>query len=139
MSLNVYLNFEGNSREAIQTYAKIFRVPVPEIMRFGDVPPAPGMPPTPPEVMDLVMHCQLDYAGSCIMFSDTFPGMTLNQGNNVQLLLGLKDLDELSRVFNELAAEGTITMPLQETFWTKAYGALIDKFGIHWQVNFEAE
>lgn len=139
MALNVYLNFEGNTREAIQTYAEIFRIPVPEIMTFADAPPNPDMPPLPPEAASLVMHCQMDYAGSCIMFSDTFPGMQLIKGNHMQLMLSLKNPDEVKRIFNELAAEGTITMPLQETFWSKAYGALVDKFGIHWQLNCDAE
>lgn len=139
MAINVYLNFEGNSEEVIKTYARIFNIPEPQMMRFGDVPPAPDMPPTPPEVAEKIMHCQLDFADSCIMFSDTWPGMPLQKGNNVQLMLGLKNLEELTRIYNELAKEGQVTMPLQETFWTKAYGALIDKFGIHWQLNYEGE
>lgn len=139
MALNVYLNFEGNTREVIQTYASIFGIPEPQIMTFGEAPPNPEMPPLPPEAAHLVMHCQMDYAGSCIMFSDTFSGMPLVKGNNMQLMLSLKAEDEVRRIFNALAAEGTITMPLQETFWSKAYGALVDKFGIHWQLNCDTE
>jgi PhnB protein len=30
-------------------------------------------------------------------------------------------------------------MPLQETFWSPAYGQITDKFGIEWQVSTEGK
>jgi len=37
-------------------------------------------------------------------------------------------------IFDELAQNGRIAMPLQETVWASRYGALVDKFGIAWTV-----
>jgi PhnB protein len=30
-------------------------------------------------------------------------------------------------------------MELQETFWSKCYGSLKDKFGIEWQLSYDNE
>ena len=42
---------------------------------------------------------------------------------------------EAERVFRALADNGTVTMPLQETFWAKRCGMCTDRFGIPWMVN----
>jgi PhnB protein len=34
-----------------------------------------------------------------------------------------------------LTENGTVTMPLQETFWAARFGMLIDPFGIPWMIN----
>jgi PhnB protein len=38
-------------------------------------------------------------------------------------------------VFNALADGGTVTMPLEKTFWAKSFGMLIDRFGTPWMIN----
>jgi uncharacterized glyoxalase superfamily protein PhnB len=47
----------------------------------------------------------------------------------------LKVRDDAERIFKELADGGTVRMPLQETFWAKRFGMLIDRFGTPWMVN----
>jgi PhnB protein len=42
------------------------------------------------------------------------------------------------RIFNELAAGGTVEMPFQETFWAAGFGMTVDRFGIPWMVNCDA-
>jgi PhnB protein len=71
------------------------------------------------------------------MFSDVFPGMPFVEGNNITLALVNKNIEELTSIFNQLKDGGTVVMDLQETFWSKLYGQVTDKFGIHWQVNYE--
>ena len=38
-------------------------------------------------------------------------------------------------MFNALAAGGTVKIPLQKTFWSSAYGLVVDRFGIPWEVS----
>ncbi len=42
---------------------------------------------------------------------------------------------EAERVFEALAVNGEVTMPLAETFWAPRFGMLIDQFGIPWMIN----
>lgn len=136
MSVDVYLNFNGNCREAVEFYAEVFATEKPHIMTFGENPPNPDYP-LPEEAKNLVMHTRLNIDGSNVMFSDTFPGMPFIEGNNVTLALISKDIDFLTSVFNQLKEGGKVGMELQETFWSKLYGQVTDKFGIHWQINFD--
>jgi PhnB protein len=48
-------------------------------------------------------------------------------------------MDEIKQWFGRLKERGSITMELQETFWSKCYGSLTDKFGINWQLSHEEE
>ncbi|MBT2688501.1 VOC family protein [Bacillus sp. ISL-47] len=138
MAVNAYLNFNGNTREAVEFYAEVFETEKPEIMTFGDSPPNPEYP-LPEEAKNLVMHTRLNICGSNVMFSDTFPGMPFTVGNNINLAILIKDQDDLKKYFNKLKAGGTVDMELQETFWSKCYGQLTDKFGITWLFNYDSE
>ena len=138
MSMNVYLNFDGNCREAVMFYSDVFNVEMPEMMAFGDMPADPNYP-MPEEAKDRIMHARMDVFGGAIMFSDTFPGMPFVEGNNVILIVSLPDMDAVKAFFNLLKEDGKVEMELQETFWSKCYGSLVDKFGICWQFNYEEE
>ncbi|MBP2636995.1 MAG: hypothetical protein H6Q72_2902 [Firmicutes bacterium] len=39
MSVDVFLNFNGNCREAVEFYAQVFGTEKPQFMTFGDAPP----------------------------------------------------------------------------------------------------
>ena len=42
---------------------------------------------------------------------------------------------EVDRLFNALGEGGTVTMPIGETFFSKRFGMLTDRFGMPWMVN----
>lgn len=72
------------------------------------------------------------------MFSDVPSFMPIQQGNNISLVIGSNDLEEIDFLFNALKDGGSVDMELQETFWSKRYGSVTDKFGIMWQISYEA-
>lgn len=136
MAVDVYLNFNGNCREAVEFYAQVFGTDKPKIMTFGELPKDPNFT-LPEEAKNLVMHTRLNISGSNVMFSDVFPGMPYTVGNNVNLAFVSKNLDEVKNCFAQLSEGGKVTMELQETFWSKCYGQLTDKFGIIWLFNYD--
>ena len=135
MTIDAYLVFNGNCREAAEFYAQVFETEKPKIMTFGESHSDPSFQ-IPEEAKELVMHTRLTISGSNVMFSDTFPGMPFVVGNNVTLSLVSENLDEITSSFNRLKEGGKVAMELQETFWSKCYGSLTDKFGIEWQFNY---
>jgi PhnB protein len=137
MAVDVYINFNGNCREAVEYYTKVFGTEQPQIMTFGETPPDPNFT-LPEEAKNLVMHTRLNILGSNVMFSDVFPGMPFVEGNNISLAIGSKNMDELKSLFHKLKEGGKVGMELQETFWSKCYGSVTDKFGIMWQFNYDS-
>lgn len=138
MSVDIYLNFNGNCREAVEFYAQVFETEKPQIMTFGETPPNPEYP-LPDEAKDLVMHTRLNISGSNVMFSDVFPGMPFVAGNNINLAFVSDEEAEIRTVFDRIKEGGTVGMALQETFWSKCYGQVTDKFGIEWQFSHESK
>lgn len=137
MSVDVYLNFNGNCREAAEFYAEVFGTEKPQIMTFGEAPPNPDYP-LPENAKNLVMHTRLDIDGSNVMFSDVFPGTPFVAGNNISLAFVNKDEEKIRSVFHKLKEGGAVKMELQETFWSKCYGSLKDQFGIEWQLSHDS-
>ncbi|HWR42126.1 glyoxalase/bleomycin resistance/extradiol dioxygenase family protein [Sporomusa sp.] len=137
MAVNAYINFNGNCREAVEFYAQVFGTEKPQIMTFGDMPPDPKFV-LPEEAKKLVMHTRLKINGSNVMFSDVFPGMPFIAGNNISLTIVSNNIDEIISLFNKLKDGGTIVMDLQETFWSKCYSNVTDKFGIQWQFSHDS-
>ncbi|MDF2699405.1 MAG: glyoxalase family protein [Haloplasmataceae bacterium] len=138
MAIEVYLNFNGNCRQAVEFYAQAFNTPVQQMMTFGDSPQDPNFQ-LPEEAKNLILHTFLMISGSRVMFSDTFPGQPFTVGNNVNVTVLGKNVDELKTYFEKLKVGGNIQMDLQETFWSKCYGMLTDQFGICWQISYDNE
>lgn len=138
MAVDVYLNFNGNCREAAEFYAEVFKTEKPQIMTFGEAPQSPDYT-LPEEAKDLVMHTRLNISGSNVMFSDVFPGSPFIEGNNISLAVVSKDENEIRSAFEALKEGGKVGMELQETFWSKCYGSVKDKFGIEWQLSLESD
>ena len=136
MAVDVYINFRGNCRAAVEFYAEVFGTDKPKIMIFGDAPPNPEFALSE-ETKNLVMHTKLNIKGTNIMFSDTPTDMPFISGNNISLVIGSKDIEEIKSLFNMLKEGGNVMMDLQETFWSKSYGYLTDKFGIQWQLSLD--
>ena len=86
MSVDVYLTFNGNCRDAVLFYAEVFETEEPKIMTFGDMPSDPEYP-LPEGTENLIMHTRLNIDGSNVMFSDNFPGMPFVEGNNITLTI----------------------------------------------------
>lgn len=136
MGVEVYLVFNGNCREAAEFYADVFKTEKPVIQTFGEAHNDPNFE-MPEEAKNLVMHTRLNIAGSRVMFSDTWPGQPYVVGNNVTIAVLSDDEEYLRTSFEALREGGQVTMELQETFWSKSYGALKDKFGVEWQFSHE--
>ncbi|WP_138751035.1 VOC family protein [Paenibacillus sinopodophylli] len=138
MSLEIYLNFNGNCREAAEFYAQAFHSEITHLATFGDMPPNPDHP-LPEEAKSLIMHARVSILGKTVMFSDVFPGMPFHLGNNINLTALSPDEAQIRTIFDNLSQDGTIKMELAPTFWSKSYGQLTDKFGIEWQLSCEDE
>jgi PhnB protein len=138
-TINSYLTFDGNCEEAFNFYKSVFGGQFPMVGRFGDMPPAEGMPPLPEDAKNRIMHITLPISEETILMgSDTMPGVHVHKiGNNISLSINTNSREEAERVFHGLSEGGNVTMPLSDTFWGAYFGMWTDKFGINWMVNYD--
>ena len=132
-TLNPYLNFEGNCREAMNFYKECLGGTL-ELMTVGEMPAMAAQ--MPPEWKDSILHSQLTSGDMVIMGSDMAREKRV-EGNTVHLCINCKSDDELNAFFSKLSAGGKITEPLADMPWGGKYGALTDKYGKHWVFNFQ--
>ncbi|MDR0768088.1 MAG: VOC family protein [Methanosarcinales archaeon] len=137
MTFSAFINFSGNCREAVTFYAKVFNQDVPSFSTYGDMPSADPNFSITDDMKKLVMYSSLNIGGTNVMFSDMPPGFKFIVGNNVTLVFGSKDKEEIQIVFSRLAEGGSVACELQETFYAALYGMIVDKFGITWQIIWE--
>ena len=135
--LHSYLNFAGNAQEAFDFYKSVFGGDFSSAVRFRDFP-MEGVA-IAEEDQDKLMHIALPIGGdNVLMASDVLEslGQRLVQGNNVYVSVHPTSREEADRIFNALADGAEIEMPIADQAWGDYYGALKDKFGVQWMVNY---
>ena len=127
--LNPYLTFNGNAREAMEVYQRIFGgdLTLSTFSEFGAPDPA---------IADQIMHGQLETdAGYTLMGADNPPGSDYNPGNTITISLSGDDAADLHRYWEALIEGGTVTVPLEKQMWGDEFGQCIDRFGVGWLIN----
>ncbi len=131
MKLNTYLSFNDECEAAFKFYEQCLGGKIESMMTYAGSPMAEQ---TPPEKLDKIMHASLIVGDTVLMGSDAPPNyFEKPQGFSVSLVF--TDPDEAERIFSALAENGTVQMPIQETFWAARFGMLVDRFGTPWMIN----
>ena len=138
MTLNTYLHFNGNCREAFEFYRSVFGGEFEIFQLFGDGPPHMQIPDGEHEN---IMHVSYRIGTSVLMGSDvpsTFRP-PIDTGNNFAISYSSSSREETDDLFARISEGGKVTMPLMDTFWGAYFGSCTDKFGINWQFNCEQQ
>ncbi len=131
LGVKPYITFKGNCAEAIDFYKQALGADELFRQTFGESPMKEMGP------ADAIMHATIQVGDSHIMMCDDPRGDAAEAPSNISLAVGLDDAEQARKIFNNLAEGGTVTMPIDKTFWAEAFGMLTDKFGINWMVNCE--
>lgn len=129
MQLVAYLSFPGTAKDAMDFYAKALGGEVTQRFTYGESPMAQQCGPGS---ADNIMHSQLEVGSAVIMGADGPPPHEIG-GTSVNIMPDTPE--EADRIFAALSEGGTVTMPIEETFWAYRFGALKDKYGKSWMVN----
>lgn len=132
LGVNPYIGFPGNCRAAIDFYKTALGAEVMFSQTYGD------SPMTDMGAADHIMHCTIKVGDSQIMMCDDPRPDAAATGGNISLAIGLNDPAKAKQLFENLAKDGTVVMPLEKTFWAEAFGMVTDKFGVKWMINSEA-
>jgi PhnB protein len=143
MSAIAYLNFDGITEQVIDFYSEALQAKEVKKVKFKDCPQDPNYP-LPANELNMIMESSMEFAGGKIMMSDLLPSMRmvtgeLVKGNNVLISLVIDDKQKLEEYFNNLSVGGNVMMPLSNTPWSSCFGMLVDKFGVTWKFNSDAD
>jgi len=133
MQMNPYLYFDGDCEDAFKFYEKVLGAKIVTMMTHEGTPAAEHVPA---QWRSKIIHARLTIGDQALMASDAPPEHYKKQGG-FSLNIGTNDPAEADGIFHALAENGTVTMPIAETFWALRFGMLVDRFGIPWMVNCE--
>ena len=134
MQMNPYLTFKGQCEAAFKFYEKVLGGKIVAMMPHEGTPAADHVPA---EWRSKIMHARLVLDDDrVLMGSDAPPGMQ-EEMKGFSVTLGIDKPAEAERIYYALAEDGTVRMPIQETFWATRFGMLTDRFGTPWMINCE--
>ena len=133
MQLNPYLTFNGECEAAFKFYAKVLGGKIEAMLPHEGTPAAEHVPP---EWRNKIMHARLTVGDKVLMGSDAPPAHH-EPMKGFSVTLGVEDPADAERIFHALAENGTVRMPIQQTFWAARFGMLVDRFGTPWMINCE--
>lgn len=129
-TLNPYLGFRDNAREAMTFYHSVFGGDL-TLSTFGEMQGSQD-----PAEKDKIMHAQLTTdKGFVLMGSDTPGAMEYRPGGAISVSLSGDDDAELRRYWEGLVNDGHVVFPLEVAPWGDAFGMCTDRFGVNWMVN----
>ena len=135
MQINTYLFLNGSCEEAFMRYQSILGGQITAMYRHAGGPMEGHVSP---EWRDKIMHACLDLGDRKLMGSDACDRFKPLQGFSLQVVP--QNAADAERIFAALGeGGGTVTMPLEQTFWAERFGMLVDRFGVPWMVNYEGQ
>lgn len=136
-TVNNYLFFSGRCEEALNFYQQHLGAKVGMMLRFNESPD-----PVPEGMLQegfeqKIMHSEFTIGTMKLMASDGCNDASSFQG--FRLALTVQTEEDAHRVFDALAQNGNVEMPLGPTFWSPLYGQVTDQFGLGWMVMLPGE
>jgi PhnB protein len=135
MQLNPYLNFNGNCAAAFKFYEPALGGKIQMIMTFAESPMAEQVPAAH---RDKVIHARITFGDQVLMGSDAPPDR-YEPMKGFSVSLQVETAVEAEKIFKALSEKGSVSMPIQKTFWAERFGALVDEFGTPWMINCEGQ
>ncbi|MED0960459.1 VOC family protein [Bacillus paramycoides] len=125
--ITTFLMFEGNAEEAMNFYTSLFdQSEIVSISRYDAN--GPGKEGT-------VIHATFTLNGQEFMCIDSFVKHDFTFTPAMSLYVTCETEEEIETVFNKLAQDGAILMPLGSYPFSKKFGWLNDKYGVSWQLT----
>lgn len=131
MQISPYLVFKGQCEEAFNFYERSIGGRITAKVTYAETPMADQVPS---EWRTKIIHASMTVGEMVLMGADPTPDYYL-EPNGFSICITVDNAAEAERIFAALAENGTVHMPIQQTFWAERFGMLVDQFGVPWMVN----
>lgn len=138
VTINPYINFNGNAEEAFTFYKSVFGGEFGKIVRMKDLASAEF--PVPEKEANKILRISLPIGKNTLMGNDVpeFMGRVNENENRSKIAVTVQSREEADKIFNGLSAGGTVEMPMSESPWGTYFSMFRDKYGIEWTIEVEA-
>ncbi|HLP79929.1 MAG TPA: VOC family protein [Acidobacteriota bacterium] len=133
VSINPYINFNGNAQDAFTFYKSVFGGEFTQIVRFKDIKNFPVTEKEANKIMRIVLPI-----GKNVLIANDVPevlGRVNENENRSKIAITVESKKEAERIFNGLSAGGQVEMPMDNSPWGTYFGMFRDKYGIEWTIE----
>ena len=127
-----YLIINDKCEQALNFYKQCFGGEVKFLQKYAETDYD-----VTPDFKGKVAHAEFISDQIHFYASDGFEGEKAKVGNNIAMSVNFSNEAEQKSIFENLRVDGKVTMNFVETPANSTLATLIDKFGIHWYLNFE--
>ncbi len=137
ITINPYINFNGNAEEAFTFYKSVFGGEFGKITRFKDIASAEF--PVPEKEENKIMRITLPIGNNLLIANDVpeMMGPVNERENRSKIAISVDSREEADRLFKGLSEGGEAEMPMAESPWGSTFAMFRDKYGIEWTVEFD--
>jgi PhnB protein len=136
-AINITLVFNGKTEAAFNFYKSVFGTEFIHLQRMKDMPGDHGFTE---QDGDKILHVALPVGNAVLMGMDMPEGRgAVNDGNNFYVTVDTSNEEETTVLFNRLAENGSISMPVDHQPWGAFFGMVTDQFGIQWILSYVAQ
>jgi PhnB protein len=137
MTINPWINFNGNAEEAFTFYQSVFGGEFGKVIRFKDLA-SPEFTVSEAE-QNKIMLITLPIGTNAMLMANDVPevmGRVNEQENRSKISIHTDSKEEAERLFAGLSAGGQVEGPMGEGPWGSYAGMFRDKYGIEWIIEF---
>lgn len=134
MRVEPHLTFGGDCEEAFRFYERLFGGSL-VLLSWGASPAAASVSA---DWRDKIIHATLTLPDGNALLGADVPAAQHDRPQGFYVLVALPDAADARRVFDALANGGSIRMPLEKTFWSPAFGVVVDRFGTPWEITVDS-
>ncbi|MBP6975842.1 MAG: VOC family protein [Candidatus Moranbacteria bacterium] len=136
MTINPWINFNGNAEEAFNFYRSVFGGEFTKVTRLKDL--ASPEFTVAEEDADKIMQIILPIgSGSMLIGNDVpeFMGRVSENENRSKIHVNVESKEEAEKIFNGLSLEGQVEAPVEDSPLGIYFGMFRDKYGIEWIIE----
>ncbi|MFM1756618.1 MAG: hypothetical protein RL621_1591 [Bacteroidota bacterium] len=136
-TINPHIHFNGNTEEAFEFYRSVFGGTFSKIIRFKDIS-FDGFS-MPEEELEKIMHIALPIGVTTKISGSDVPKMlgVVNEAENrSKITITAESKEEADALFSGLSVGGTVEFPMGVSPWGSYFGAIRDKYGVEWMLEY---
>ena len=132
-TINPYIGFNGKCREAMTFYQHCFGGGELSFTAYEDTPMGAQCAP---QMKHHIAHSSLAKGSLTLMGTDMTGPDGYIHGNSIAISVSCASEEEINNLFNRLSEDGKIMDALGIKFWGDMFGAVTDKYGVSWMLNY---